>query len=80
MLDSVNRVGQLRQLEECIRGVKTWMATSKLLLNDAKTEVIHFTSRFKKDLSPISAITVGESDVSPSTQVRNLGAFMDPPM
>ena len=77
VLDPANRVGQLHRLEECIRAVKAWMAKNKLLLNDAKTEVVHFSSRFKRDLVPVTSITVGESDVTPSLEVRNLGAIMD---
>ena len=77
LFDSTNRDSQLQKLETCIRGIKAWTAENKLLLNDAKTEVLHISSRFLKELCPIPSVCVGQEDVVPSTQVRNLGAIMD---
>ena len=77
LLDSTNRDSQLQKHETCIRGIKAWTAENKLLLNDAKTEVLHILSRFLKELNPIPSVCVGQEDVVPSTQVRNLGAIMD---
>ena len=77
LLDSTNRDSQLQKLETCIRGIKAWTAENKLLLNDAKTEVLHISSRLLKELNPIPSVCVGQEDVVPSTQVRNLGAIMD---
>ena len=77
LLDSTNRDSQLQKLETCIRGIKAWTAENKLLLNDAKTEVLHISSLFLKELNPIPSVCAGQEDVVPSTQIRNLGAIMD---
>ena len=52
------------------------MSANFLVLNDSKTEIIHFTSRFAtpRQLSPIS---VGEAAVKPTPQVRDLGIVFD---
>ena len=48
-----------------------------LVLNDSKTELIHFSSKYcKSTWSP--ELKIGDSIILPSTKVRNLGAVMDP--
>ncbi|PIK47486.1 hypothetical protein BSL78_15657 [Apostichopus japonicus] len=47
------------------------------MLNDTKTEVLHFSSRFIKNPSPISAIQVGDTEVGVAPEARNLGALID---
>ena len=34
----------IEKIENCIKNVKTWMSSNFLVLNDSKTEIIHFTS------------------------------------
>ena len=77
LLDPSTRDTQLHRLEECIRGVKSWTAENKLLLNDAKTEVLHISSRFIRAPNPITSVCIDESPVATCKQVRNLGAIMD---
>ena len=69
--------GKLQRLEDCVRGVKTWTAENRLLLNDSKTEVLHLTSRFIRNPTPISTIKVGDCDVDTASEVRNLGVMFD---
>ena len=66
-------------IENCIADIRSWMSSNFLALNDAKTEYIYFLSKFKNqsDLQ-IPTITVGNSQVTPSTSVRNLGVIFDP--
>ena len=57
--------------------VKNWATTNKLMLNDGKTEVIHFVSKFiPRQPQPISLI-IGQSKVNLSQEAWNLGAIMD---
>ena len=53
------------------------MNSNFLKLNDSKTEFIIFGT--PQDLSKVSGwtVTVGDTEVLPSTSVRNIGAFMD---
>ncbi|XP_071851494.1 uncharacterized protein [Apostichopus japonicus] len=56
-----DRGDQLQRLEDCIGSVKAWTTSNKLMLNDTKTEVLHFSSRFIKNPSHISTIQVGDT-------------------
>ena len=67
----------IKRIEACIRDVRTWCNSNKLVLNDSKTEIIHFTSKFRKQASPPCSITAGDTVIPTSTRVRNLGAIMD---
>ena len=51
------------------------MRSNLLILNDDKTEVIHFVSRYKKSYEQLTSLRVGGSDIIPSTCIRNLGSF-----
>ena len=55
------------------------MSANKLKLNDAKTEIIVFSSKsnshFIKEQN--LAVTIGSSIIQPSLSVRNLGAYLD---
>ena len=62
---------QLQKLELCIKDIRTWSVENKLLLNDAKTEVIHISSRFKIPW-PLSHVTVGTSQIETVSEARNL--------
>ena len=64
-------------LERCIDEVKQWMRDNMLILNDSKTEVIHFKSKFKKDRNRIPSLRIGDSEVDPVSVVRNLGVYFD---
>ena len=66
----------LKKMEACIADIRSWCSSNKLVLNDKKTELLHFSSQFRKStLQPTLAI--GNSVVSPSPHARNLGVIMD---
>ena len=46
------------------------------MLNDAKTEVIHMSSRFVNTL-PLPLLKIGNSDVQSTDSARNLGVILD---
>ncbi|XP_072033017.1 uncharacterized protein [Amphiura filiformis] len=71
-----NRVKALVKLEECIEDIRIWMAHNKLKLNDSKTELLHVKSRFAKNVSKVD-INIGDTIVSPSEVVRDLGVLLD---
>ena len=62
-------------MSNCLDLVRRWMSENMLKLNDEKTEVITFSSRFK----PCEGVTIRMGDVSiPSTpSVRDLGVLLD---
>ena len=75
VLDSCSD-GKLQRLEDCARGVKAWTAENRLLLNDSKTEVLHLTSRFIRNPTPISTIKGGDCDVDIASEVRTLVSYL----
>ncbi|XP_070552127.1 uncharacterized protein [Ptychodera flava] len=64
-------------LEHCIGNIRIWMKSNMLILNDDKTEVIHFSSRLKSDVSVMANLRIGDFDITPSTSVRNLGVRLN---
>ena len=76
-LDSSDRNAQITKLEECVCAVKKWTTANKLLLNENKTEVIYFTSRFTRDITPVTSLTIGLLEVLVANEARNLGVVMD---
>ena len=60
----------------CSRDVKGWAVANGLQLNDDKTEILHFSSRFV-DTVPLPSIKIGETRISPSPEARNLGVTLD---
>jgi len=64
-------------MNECIEDIRVWMYDNKLKMNDAKTEALIITpNRGISTINDIS-INVGSQDVTPSINVRNLGAMFD---
>ncbi len=65
----------VHKVEDCVESVRDWMWENKLKLNDEKTEVITFSSRFKP-VEPVT-IKIGEAVIPSSTVVRDLGVLLD---
>ena len=66
----------LQKLEACIADIRAWCAANKLVLNDNKTELIHFASRFNTTPTQVK-ISIGDVEIVSSPSARNLGAIMD---
>ena len=64
------------QIEDCVSEIRSWMRSNLLVLNDSKTEVIHFVSKFKKS-DRIPSVEIGDSSITPAKSVRNLGVKFD---
>ena len=71
-----NRVSTLSNLENCLHDIRTWLSENKLLLNDAKTELLHVKSRFSKSVADVS-LSIGNATISPSSKFRDLGVVFD---
>jgi len=66
----------IEKIQNCIKDVKKWMSSNFLMLNDSKTEIVHFTSRFATPRQ-FPSINVGEIAVEPSPHARDLGVVFD---
>ena len=73
------RAETISKLECCLNDVKAWTHGNRLKLNDAKTEVVHVTSRFVMfvKIDPIKNVVLGETNIAPTDEVRNLGVTFD---
>ena len=69
----------LARIQLCVSEIREWMNQNMLKLNDSKTELIVFTSKYTllyylyNDLS----ITIGDTVVDCSSQVKDLGVICD---
>ena len=70
----------LNILTSCIDDIIVWMRRNKLKLNAEKNEF--FVAASKNNLSHVQDVSliIGNSTVTPSTNIRNLGVMFDPVM
>ena len=66
----------LATLEKCIQEIRRWMGQNFLKLNDKKTKFLLFGSR--QELSKVSLpfITIGDSQITPSSQAKKFGCYI----
>ena len=67
----------LARIQLCVSQIREWMNQNMLKLNDDKTELIVFTSKYKQDLYNDLSITIGDTVVDCSSQVKDLGVIFD---
>ena len=63
-------------VENCVAGIRIWMSQNHLKLNDDKSELLVFHSRFSPR-PDILNLTVGDESITPSTSCRNIGIVFD---
>ena len=63
-------------LEKCIQEIRSWMRQNFLKLN----EFLLFGSRQQLSKVCLPFITIGDSQITPSSQARNLGVIFDSTM
>ena len=56
--------------------VRSWAIANKLMLNDQKTEVVHFHSKHRKS-SPLPELCIGEANIKASNSAKDLGVVLD---
>ena len=67
----------ISKLNSCLADIRRWMITNKLKINDSKTEFIVCRSpQLKCKLSGLS-VNVGESMITQSSKVRDLGVIFN---
>ena len=62
-------------IQSCVSEIKEWMNQNMLKLNDDKTELIVFTSKYKHNLFNGLSITIRDTVVDCSSQVKDLGVI-----
>ena len=67
----------LVRIQLCVSEIREWRNQNMLKLNDDKTELIVFTSKYKQDLYNDLSITIGETVVDCSSQFKDLGVIFD---
>ena len=67
VIDSINN---------CISDIRSWMIKNKLKINDDKTEFLLISSSHSK-LVHNNKITIGNSEITPSTSCKSLGVMLD---
>ena len=63
-------------MEDCIQGIRQWMSQDKLLMNDAKTELLLITKQRTAQVT-IGSITIGRSISALQSPVRNMDGWLD---
>jgi hypothetical protein len=72
----VTQAETLHRIERCLHDIVSWLHGNMLKLNTDKTEVIVFASNRNADIIRDISMTVGDSQIDPSTCVRNLGFML----
>ena len=67
----------LARIQLCVSDIREWMNQNMLKLNDDKTELIVFTTKYKQDLYNDLSITIGDTVVDCSSQVKDIGVIFD---
>ena len=67
----------LVRIQLCVSEIREWLNQNILNLNGDKTELIVFTSKYKQDLYNDLSITIGDTVVDCSSQVKDLGVIFD---
>ena len=64
------------RVEHCVEEIDRWMISNKLKLNDDKTELIVFSSKYRPRPC-LSNVQIGSECIEQSNTVRNLGVLFD---
>ena len=67
----------LARIQLCVSEIREWKNQNMLKLNDDKTELIVFTSKYKQDLYNDLSITISDIVVDCCSQVKDLGVIFD---
>ncbi|XP_046575832.1 uncharacterized protein LOC124283847 [Haliotis rubra] len=76
-LDSASTSFTFAAVQECVDCIKIWMTTHWLKLNDDKTELIVFRPQRLRAKLDLPTFSIWHCEITPSSQVRNLGVVFD---
>ena len=76
VLQSSKTSEAINKLESCISDVRSWAITNRLMLNDSKTEIVHFHSKHRTP-SSLPAIVIGDARIDTADSARDLGVTLD---
>ena len=65
------------RLTNCIAEIRSWMLANKLKLNDSKTELFLIASPRNASAMSNLELEIGESVITPSGSIKNLGIMFD---
>ena len=75
--NNATQLAAVRSMEACVEDLRRWMIKDKLMLNDDKTEFVLIGTKQQLVKVCIDTLSVGISEVSNSSLVRNLGSWFD---
>lgn len=74
--NDLDETAALSAMESCTADISQWMYTDKLKFNSDKIECLLIGTRQQlQKVSNVSILSVGDSQIVPSCEVRNLGAL-----
>ena len=74
---SFEQLAVVRNMEDCITDIRSWMLNNDLKFNDGKTEFLIIGSSQQLEKLDNISIRVGDSDIHPVPLARNLGCWFD---
>jgi len=75
--DPDHSVVSVESLQACINDVFAWNTHNMLKSNPGKTDILHFTSRFKKQPSSLETLMFANSTIGIKAKAKNLGIVVD---
>ena len=75
--DVGERRDAISRLSDCVHDVKKWSSTNNLKLNEAKTEMLHISSRFRQQTDDFPPLDLSGVCVQKSECIRDLGVTFD---
>ena len=75
--DPEHATNAVAAMEACINDIRKWMLADRLKINDDKTEFLVIGTRQQLAKVNIDSINVGTVEVSSSSEVKNLGCWLD---
>ena len=64
-------------MQSCVADISEWMLSERLKLNDDKTEFVIIGTRLQFAKVNVDSLTVGNYTIVPSSEVKNLGCWLD---
>jgi len=74
---SAEQSAAVEAMQNCIADIREWLLRDRLRLNDGKTEFIIIGTRLQPAKVTIDTLQVGESVITPASEVKDLGCWFD---